>query len=345
MKNKILIFLAFFSMLGIFTSCEEDGEKVYFGDAVPPTLVTMPDLDLKRANANDTLVFIGTLAEINFPASINYTLETCVSGNGFEDDIEIISGVQDTLLKVSIGDLNSDLIRELPEFSTTSMDFRIRARLVVDAGKGAPGTPADPFEYMSNVITQDITTYGLPRMDLLNSGIEQSLKSATEGIYSGLVKLDLGMDFTFFDPETGTTYGGSSGDLVADGAAISPDFDGWHKIEVNLNDMSYEVDQYSVGIVGEFTGWGGSSDIFMEYDPEEEFWHVTTDLPTGPMKFRLNSDWAVNWGPGTTTDLPADGGEIELPNAGGDIVITTAGNYTIELTIDGSAATADFDLN
>jgi hypothetical protein len=63
------------------------------------------------------------------------------------------------------------------------------------------------------------------------------------------------------------------------------------------------------------------------------------------MKFRLNSDWAVNWGPGTTTDLPADGGEIELPNAGGDIVITTAGNYTIELTIDGSAATADFDLN
>jgi hypothetical protein len=351
MKNKILIFLAILSLAAVFTSCETEGEKVYFNidDVVSPTLVSLPDMDLKLANANDTLLFVGTPLLYDFPISVSYYLEVCEAANGFVDVVRILNLNQDTAMKITVGELNNLLIRTYPEFETISMDFRIRGRLVVDAGRDAPGSPTNPYDINSNELTDNVTTYGLPRIDVLGSGTEQVLKlSGGDNVYSGLIKLVPTSPFTLFDPATQISYGGSDGTLVSGGAAIVPETEGWHKITVDLDEMTYELGLYSIGIVGAFTEWGTLPDIMLDYDAESDTWSTTTDLPTGPMKFRLNSDWTLNWGPGiapdTDVDLPDDG-KMDLLNEWGNINIVVAGNYDIELTIDGTKGSVVFTLN
>jgi hypothetical protein len=99
-----------------------------------------------------------------------------------------------------------------------------------------------------------------------------------------------------------------------------------------------------VAAVGEFTDWGNQPDKFMDYDSQNGYWYTTIDLPIGPMKFRLNSAWTSNWGPGSDMSLPADG-KINLPNSNGNILITSAGNYTISFTVNGTAGSATFTKN
>jgi len=336
MKNKLIIFLSLFGLAFVFSSCEKDEEKVYLQEPIdPPTLVSIPDnLVLQRVNATDTLVFTGTPLDPGFVASARYFLEACPSGNNFEDAKTLFNDIHDSVMKISVADMNEDMLDLYPEFTTNATDFRIRGRLVYASGRGAIGSSGNYVEVTSAVTTADVTVYGLPRIDLVNSGTEQSLSSpAGDGLYAGLVELDTLQSFSIFDPETGTTYGGSDGNLVADGAALVPPGQGWNKLMVDLNTLSYELDPYSVGIVGAFTEWGGQPDILMDYNKASSTWVATdVNLPVGPMKFRLNSAWDIRWGPGSNTDLP-ENGEIDLPNADADINIVTAGNYDIELVI------------
>lgn len=347
MKKNILIIFAFIGLMGLFTSCEEDGEKIIFpSDVTPPSIVSLPEMTLERANANDTLMFLGSAVDPGFTASATYFLEACQSGNGFVDIVQVYTGVNADTIEITVSELNSIMIAEFPADATTSVDFRLRAVLLVDAGPLPSGESRDPMEYFSEISTADVAIYGLPRLDLLNSGMDQKIQSPKgDGVYSGFVNLDTGSPFTIYDPDNDVTYGGAAGSISEGGAAITPEADGWHELEVNLNDLTYELNPYSIGVVGEFTGWGGDPDFPMDYDPEEGMWFITIDLPAGPMKFRLNSDWGVNWGPGGDTELPAGGGELTLPDSNGNIIITTAGNYTIHLTLNGSSGMVDFILN
>ncbi len=334
-------------LAGFFSGCEEDGEKVFIDDnPVPPALLEVPDLTLQRSNATDTLIFFGSEVDPGFTASATYILQACPAGNGFEDVTQIYSGAEVDTIKISVSDLNGILIKAFPADETSDIDIRLRAVLTVDAGTGAPGTGSNPMEYYSSTVSTTVTIYGLPRLDLLNSGMEQKIESPNgDGVYSGFVNLDDAQAFTLYDPDTETTYGGTGGTLAEDGAAIAADADGWHELTVNVNDLTYELGPYSVGVVGEFTTWGEDPDFPMVYNQEKGFWTIDIDLPTGPMKFRLNSDWGVNWGPGSDTDLPADGGSLELPDSNGNIIITGAGNYTIELVVNGSSGSVTFIKN
>ena len=53
MKNYYIILFALVGLLGIFTSCEKDGdEAVMSDDVVAPAITSMPDLTLVRANGS-----------------------------------------------------------------------------------------------------------------------------------------------------------------------------------------------------------------------------------------------------------------------------------------------------
>ncbi len=61
MKKNLIIYLTFIGLLGLFTGCEEDGTKVVIlTNPIAPTLKTMPDLTLSRANGTEVLEFVGT---------------------------------------------------------------------------------------------------------------------------------------------------------------------------------------------------------------------------------------------------------------------------------------------
>lgn len=323
--TKKIIYLALIGLFGLMVSCEKDGENVVMlENPVAPTIKTVPDLTLKRANGTNILEFVGTPVEPGFAASANYFLEASKSGTNFADVIVLASGVQPTSFKVSVSDLNSAFLKKFPADQATSIDLRIRAVLTVDAGTGAPGTSAKPFEYNSAIKTATVTTYGLPRLDLVNSGITQKVESALgDGKYTGFVKLDATKPFTLKDPDTNVTYGGAGSTLAVNGAAIIPSASGWHKATFDTKALTFKFEPYMIGLVGSATpnGWD-SPDQKMDYDPATGTWKITITLVAGDIKFRLNDGWAWNLG-GTNDQLTVDGSNITVG----------AGNYTIVLTI------------
>ncbi|MFB6318073.1 SusE domain-containing protein [Saccharicrinis sp. FJH54] len=334
--KKTIIFLLLTGLLGFFTSCEKDEDKVIMlSEPVAPVLTTLPNLTLERSNATQTITFKGTAVDPGFVASATYRLEACPSGDNFVNKVTVFSGTQDSVMSIKVSALNGMFLDILPADQVSSVDFRITSTLVVDAGTGAPGTSADPFEYISDIVTQSVTVFGLPRLDLLNSGMDQIIQSANgDGVYTGIVKLDAAQAFTLYDPDGDVSYGGSSGALTANGAAITADPEGWVMLTVDLNNLTYEIAEHSMGIIGTAVPpYDWSEDINMDYDQENKYWYITLELKAGVLKFRLNNGWGWNMGFVEGTTDPGLTGPTQQGGVGNDIPVPSDGTYTVRLTV------------
>ena len=139
-------------------------------------------------------------------------------------------------------------------------------------------------------------------------------------------------------------YGGANGTLIyrpADGdpdpAAIPVNTTGYYTITVDIDEMTYTVVPFDasgattyeiIGLVGDGTsvGWPGDSnptpDIKLTkstFDPH--IWFARgIELTDGPVKFRANLDWSVNWG-----------GGVNFPSglATGDDIMAKEGTYDV----------------
>ena len=332
MKKNLIIYLIFIGLTALFAGCEKDGEMVtMLSNPVAPTLTTVPDLTLQRTNGTQMLEFVGTPVDPGFQASATYYLEACATGTAFANPVTMWSGTQCKSMKITVSDLNGILIKKFPADATTPLDLRLRAVLVVDAGTGAPGTGTNTFSYSSAVKNASAKLYGLPRLDLVNSGMTQKIESALgDGKYTGLVKLDVTKPFTLNDPDASKNYGGSGNVLAVNGAAIVPPANGWHRLNADVIALTYNISAYMIGLVGSATpnGWD-SPDQKMDYNPATGSWSITVNLVVGEIKFRLNDGWAWNIGFRKTNT----GKLNDLFHDGNNIPIDVAGNYTITLTI------------
>jgi hypothetical protein len=127
---------------------------------------------------------------------------------------------------------------------------------------------------------------------------------------------------------------GLDGILDQSGANI-PVTAGTYKITIDWSNNSYTIEPYNWGIVGDATpnGWNGP-DLQLTYNPYNDDWKAAVTLTAGQIKFRLNNDWAVNYG-----DTGADG----TLEAGGDNITVAAGNYIV--TFDPKHMTYSIDAN
>lgn len=327
MKNKIFIFITLIGLIGLMSSCEKDGDKIELpANVIAPKLVTIPDLTLLRENSTDSLEFKGTPVDPGFVASATYFLEAAEPGTNFENSVVVFSDIQVSSMKMTVNDLNAKLLEVLPEDATSAVEFRIRCNLTVDAGTGAPGTGDDPFEYISDVVDDEATIFGLLRLDLIGSGIDQKIVSPnSDGYYFGIVDLNTANAFTLNDPETATDYGGTGGTLSVGGAAITPPANGDNLLSVDIVGMTYSVDPITMGVIGSATPDGWDSDQDMTYNPASKKWEITMDFTDGEFKFRRDNDWG--WNLGLLT-----GSNSELVGSGANIPIS-AGNYTIKLKV------------
>lgn len=167
MNKKLIIYSTIIGLIGLLSGCEKDETRVVMlASPIAPTIKTLPDLTLQRANATNTLEFVGTAVDPGFRASAIYFLEACATGNNFENSITLFSGVQDTSIKLTVSDLNGILLKKFPADQVSSVDFRIRSVLIVDAGTGAVGTSTKPFVYSSDVT--HIAALGLQCADIMN---------------------------------------------------------------------------------------------------------------------------------------------------------------------------------
>ncbi len=339
MKTKKIIFAGIFGLISILSACEKDETKVVMlDDPIPPAIQSMPDLALQRVNANQFVTFSATLVDPGFQASANYFLEMAPAGTNFASPVLLYTGINVEEIRIRVSDLNGMLLRLFPADQPSVADFRVRAVLVVDAGTGALGSGSRPLQYISETTTVEVVPYGLPRLNLINSGREQMIESAAgDGNYAGLVKMDQSHPFTLIDPDTDQEYGGQGGVLVEGGAAIVPPSpDGWYILEVDVENLRFEFIEHRMGVVGSATpnGWDGP-DAQMDYDHEGGYWYITLDLIEGHFKFRRNDGWAFNFGyiDEPTTPLPWIDQPLQRGGVGNDFEITQAGNYTITLTI------------
>jgi hypothetical protein len=147
------------------------------------------------------------------------------------------------------------------------------------------------------------------------SGVDNQIYVAYTTLTDGEMKFRENNDW-------GNNYGGADGQLVASGDNIAVTA-GTYRIIANFADLTYSLEEYSWGIVGDATpnGWDGP-DTQLSYNGENNTWVIeNVTLTDGEMKFRLNDDWGTNFG-------GADGTLV----SGGDNIAVTAGTYTI--TVD-----------
>lgn len=344
MKKNLIIYLTVIGLIGFLSSCKKDETRIVISaNPVVPTITTIPDLTLSRVNGTDTLTFVGTPADAGFQASVKYFLEACPSGDNFAHVTSILTSQQDIALKITISDLNGIMLKAFPADKATAVDFRIRARLVADAGTGVA-----PIDYNSPTKTADVTPYGLPRLDLIGSGIDQKIESALgNGQYTGFVNLDVTKPFTIKDPDANVIYGGSGGVLSEGGAALVADATGWSKLIVDTHALTYSLKPYAVGLIGSATPGQWSTDSPMSYDIQTGVWSITVDLVSGFIKFRLNNGWdnGINLGNGDATHPEYTLSNLWNNGSSKDIPITDAGNYTIKLTIGASAYSCTITKN
>lgn len=118
---------------------------------------------------------------------------------------------------------------------------------------------------------------------------------------------------------------GATGKVADNGGSNMPGVDpGFYRIALDLGAMTYTLTPIStVGVIGDATADGWSSDQDMTWNDEYGYWYIENlQLTDGKIKFRGNDNW--------DGDLDLGGSPNELWIGGADIPVE-AGTYDIKL--------------
>lgn len=345
MKKLINIFALCFIALS-FIACEEEDEFTFI--ASPEQIADFTFTNSISENYllsplvadNPAERFVWNEADFDVQTPVNYELQGAVTEDF--NNPTTLADITGTDYSVTVGSMlslaneagldNDPDTEEAP--NTGMLYFRVRAYVGADAG--------NVVEQFSDMLTLNVelventseevdlsTTWGLVGDATVNgwngpdvpmwktdlSGVDNQIYVAYTTLTDGEMKFRENNDW-------GNNYGGADGILVAGGANIEVTA-GTYRIIANLADLTYSLEEYSWGIVGDATpnGWDGP-DVQLSYNGENNTWVAeNVTLTDGEMKFRLNNDWGTNYG----------GSDGTLANGGANIAVT-AGTYTI--TVD-----------
>ncbi|MUU78738.1 SusE domain-containing protein [Winogradskyella endarachnes] len=101
---------------------------------------------------------------------------------------------------------------------------------------------------------------------------------------------------------------------------------GHYEITLDFNASTYTIEAANVwGIVGSgFNDWGATTDFALTQVQPDIYYGDIVTLLDGEIKFRVNNDWASDFG-----DTGADG----TLDAGGDNIAVTAGLYRVQMDV------------
>lgn len=122
----------------------------------------------------------------------------------------------------------------------------------------------------------------------------------------------------------GTNYGEGFSTAGNAGNIVMTEKPGYYQVDVDLSAKTYTLTPITtIGIIGDATADGWSSDQDMTYNQAERCWEIKdVTLKAGEIKFRANDDWAIAWG-GSADAL------VTTPGAGN--LKVDAGTYDIKL--------------
>lgn len=125
------------------------------------------------------------------------------------------------------------------------------------------------------------------------------------------------------DPDSwATNWGGTNGNLVADGANIAAN--GFVYVNANIGNMTYSVTEItSMGIIGDAINADWTTEAPLTYNAETGAWEATgVVLNAGSIKFRANNGWDINFG-----------GALDNLIINGDNITVEAGTYNVALNL------------
>jgi hypothetical protein len=268
------------------------------------------------------------ILDSTLPIDIEYILEAALPNTDFAKPIE--AGVVKNMNSISLthAQLNTIAIQAgIPVDTAGDISFRVRS-IITDAASGSI------LERIATPITINVTTY-LTVLDLSttwgvvgsaanNWGATPDLpffKTDVAGVLTAYVNLIAG-EFKFRENnDWGNNYGSdsSTGGAITSGGGNLTTTGGSYKIVLDLNNLTYSIESFSIGIVGgAYNNWGATPDFILEYDQYSDVFRGIVTLIDGEMKFRMNNDWGTNYG-----DNGADG---TLEDGSANIVVT-AGIY------------------
>jgi len=321
-KNILMLFTA----TTLLVACDSQDLTVLDATASTTVSLSASDVVLDLNNAGqDVLTVNWTEPNYGFSAGPNYQIILTVANS----DPKIIN-VGNTISKAFESVELNKILLGLGLNAGEATDVTVQVKAILSATN----------EITSNATTLTATTYA-DKLDL--STIWGVVGSATTNSWDG-------PDMPFFttsDPNVIVAYvtladgeikfrtnnawdlnygdNGVDGTLDQDGANIAVTA-GTYKIELNTSLLTYTMEAYAWGLVGDATtnSWDGP-DMPMSYDSYSDTWKTVVTLGDGEMKFRFNNDWTLNYGD--------DGADGTLETGGANIAVT-AGNYLVTLDLN-----------
>lgn len=279
------------------------------------------DLEAVNVTWNDPIL------DSSLPVEIEYILEAAAPNTSFATPVEVGTVTNMNSISLTNSKLNAAAIQTgVAVDASGDVEMRLISKI--------SDTTGAILERVSETITINVTTY-LTVLDLSttwgvvgsaanNWGATPDLpfyKTDVDGELVAYVNLTDG-EIKFRENNDWTNNLGSDsstgGTVTANGGNIAVTA-GSYKIGLDLNNMTYTIENFSLGIVGgAYNNWGATPDFMLEYDPFSDVFRGLVTLMDGEMKFRLNNDWGTNWGD--------DGNDGTLDQNGANIVVT-AGMY------------------
>ncbi len=328
MKNFIkYISLACASIFAL-SACNDDEDIIKLDPStfVAPKVETPASstIELLEENATNTaMTFNWSAANYGTNTPPKYELQIDVKGDNFKNH-QVLTSTSTLTSDVTVKELNLAVIAlGLEPFKEGEIEYRIVSTV------GTPGSQ----QLISNVNTLKITPY--PTDLSTNWGV---VGDATTNGWNGpdvpFWKTDVTNVFVAYtdlkdgeikfrqDNEWKNDYGDANNDgkLDKDSNNNIKVKAGTYKITINMNDLTYKIEDFTWGLVGDATpnGWGGP-DTKLSYDGTIDSWTTILTMKDGEYKFRLNNDWDKgNYG-------GADGALVEK----GDNIKIKAGKYKI----------------
>jgi hypothetical protein len=344
----LVVLLGLFAFSSCTDTIDPQIDSTMYKAPIFDALLPGSPLVLTKANAAQVAkTFAWTRADFGFQSATTYVLQIDKAGNQFKAPLDLAMTTQLTV-PFTVAELNTKLLAlGLPFGKASTIEARVTATvspLVNTLYSPTMTMTVTPYE----VVIIYPTIY-VPGSYQAASGYTSdwspdkapalySLKSDNK--YEGYVYIAAdGSMFKFTKDQNWTTNWGDDGlDLKLDpnGKDI-PTSAGYYKMNVNLNTLTYSTLKTVWGVIGDATPTGWDSDTKMVYDKVAKTWSVNLALKVGSIKFRANSDWALNYG-----DKDAN---LTLEEGSDNIPVTAAGNYTITLDFNRAVYTYNLKKN
>ena len=313
--NKILFLLTFSALL---MSCEKDDVVVINEDFTTTVSLNNDNIVLEEANEGMPVLTVSwTQPEFGFSAAAEYNILFDLASGDFSAPESVSAG--SSLEKVfNTEDLNKILLN-LGAEPGTSTQLQMKIDIIMSKQYSKPSDvstlTATPY---SGVL--DLTTLwgvvGSATPNGWGDGPDTPFyKTSEPGINVAYINMIDGEWKIREDNKWDLNYGSSDGVNLVEGGDNIAVTAGTYKITFDENNLTYEIEPYSWGLVGDATpnGWDGP-DFPLNYDSCSDTWRAVVKLNDGEWKIRQNNDWAVNYG--------SDGADGNLQASGGNIPVT-----------------------